>query len=144
MTAAGRPDGQTAEAIARELDEADPLQGYRSEFHLPLRPDGTPWIYFAGNSLGLMPRAARATVLQELDDWATLGVEGHFQGKTPWFSYHEVFREAGARLVGAVPGEVVMMNSLTVNLHLMLATVYQPKPGRSVIVTEDCACPSDT
>jgi kynureninase len=141
---AGRPDGQTAEQQAIARDASDPLRGYREQFHLPLRPDGTPWIYFVGNSLGLMPRAARATVLQELDDWATLGVEGHFHGKTPWFSYHEVFRESGARLVGAMPGEVVMMNSLTVNLHLMLASFYRPVAGRSIIVTEDCAFPSDT
>jgi kynureninase len=91
-----------------------------------------------------MPRAARDTVLQELDDWAIHGVDGHFAGRTPWFSYHEAFRDSGARLVGALPGEVVMMNSLTVNLHLMLATFYQPVAGRSLIVTEDCAFPSDT
>ena len=143
MTEAGRPD-QADEAHARALDQSDPLRGYRDQFHLPVRSDGTPWIYFAGNSLGLMPRAARATVLQELEDWASLAVEGHFQGKTPWFSYHEIFRETGARLVGAVPGEVVMMNSLTVNLHLMLATFYQPVAGRGIIATEDCAFPSDT
>ncbi len=131
-----------AEAIA--MDRADPLAGFRDEFHLPLRPDGTPWIYFVGNSLGLMPRAARAIVDQELDDWAALGVEGHFHGKTPWFSYHEVFREQGARLVGARPGEVVMMNSLTVNLHFMLATFYQPATGRSIILAEEGAFPSDT
>lgn len=129
---------------AMQFDQADPLGRFRDLFHLPVRSGGTPWIYFVGNSLGLMPRAARATVLQELDDWAALGVEGHFHGKTPWFSYHEVFRETGARLVGARPGEVVMMNSLTVNLHLMLATFYQPVPGRSIIATEDCAFPSDT
>jgi kynureninase len=144
MKTAARPDTQATEHEARALDEGDPLRGYRDAFHLPLRPDGTPWIYFVGNSLGLMPRGARATVLQELDDWATLGVEGHFHGKTPWFGYHEIFRESGARLVGGVPGEVVMMNSLTVNLHLMLATFYQPVAGRSIILTEDCAFPSDT
>jgi kynureninase len=116
----------------------------RDQFHLPVRPDGSPWIYLVGNSLGLMPRAARTAVTQELDDWAALAVEGHFHGATPWFSYHEIFRDSGARLVGARPGEVVMMNSLTVNLHLMLATFYQPAPGRSLIVTEDCAFPSDT
>lgn len=141
---AGEPDAQTAVEQALALDRADPLRGYREQFHLPERSDGTPWIYFVGNSLGLMPRAARRTVLQELDDWANLGVEGHFHGKTPWFSYHEVFRESGARLVGALPGEVVMMNSLTVNLHLMLATFYRPVAGRSIILTESCAFPSDT
>jgi kynureninase len=135
---------QAAEQEAIDLDRVDPLRDYRDQFHLPKKPDGTPWIYFVGNSLGLMPKAAREIVLQELDDWANLGVEGHFEGRTPWFSYHEVFREAGARLVGAIPGEVVMMNSLTVNLHLMLASFYQPVRGRSMIVTEDCAFPSDT
>ena len=144
MREAGPSAGPTTEQHALELDAADPLRQYRDQFHLPARPDGTSWIYFVGNSLGLMPRGARAIVLQELDDWAALGVEGHFHGKTPWFSYHEVFREGGARLVGGRPGEVVMMNSLTVNLHLMLATFYRPVAGRSTIVTEDCSFPSDT
>jgi len=136
-------DYEAGEDYARSRDVADPLREYRRQFHLPLRPDGTPWIYFAGNSLGLMPQGVRATVLQELDDWAALGVEAHFHGKTPWFSYHQIFRETGARLVGAVAGEVVMMNSLTVNLHLMLASFYRPVPGRSIIAIENCAFPSD-
>jgi kynureninase len=141
---ARRPDGQTAEAYAQALDRVDPLAYYREQFQLPRRPDGTPWVYFVGNSLGAMPKTAREVVNQELEDWSTLGVEGHFHGRTPWFSYHEVFREPGARLVGAVPGEVVMMNTLTVNLHLMLASFYRPVPGRSIIAIEDCAFPSDT
>jgi kynureninase len=134
----------TQEAEALELDRADPLHPFRQRFHLPRRSDGSPWIYFVGNSLGAMPRDARQAVTGELDDWARLGVEGHFHGSSPWFPYHEQFRETGARLVGAIPGEVVMMNSLTVNLHLMLASFYQPVRGRSIIVTEDCAFPSDT
>jgi kynureninase len=113
-------------------------------FNLPARPDGRPLVYFNGNSLGLMPKGARELVEEELEDWATLGVEAHFEGRTPWFSYHEVFREAGARLVGAVPGEVVMMNSLTVNLHLMMATFYRPSKHRHRILVEDSAFPSDT
>jgi kynureninase len=136
--------GPTDEEYARRQDKSDPLRSYRDEFHLPTRDDGSPWIYFVGNSLGAMPRGAREAVVQELDDWARLGVEGHFHGTTPWFSYHEGFREPGAHLVGALPDEVVMMNSLTVNLHLMLASFYQPVAGRSMIAIEDCAFPSDT
>jgi kynureninase len=139
--AAGQED--FTEEVARGFDRADPLGDFRDQFHLPLKADGTPWIYFVGNSLGAMPKRARTIVTQELDDWASLGVEGHFHGTRPWFSYHEFFREQGARLVGARPGEVVMMNSLTVNLHLMLATFYQPVSGRSIIAMEDCAFPSD-
>ncbi|MHC5025003.1 MAG: kynureninase, partial [Planctomycetota bacterium] len=111
---------------------------------MPRRPDGEPVIYLCGNSLGLQPTAARALVEQELDDWARLGVEAHFHGATPWYSYHEVFRETGARLVGARPGEVVMMNSLTVNLHLLLASFYRPDGERRRILMEAPAFPSDT
>src|SRR5262245_26598818 len=109
------------ETFARQLDEQDPLCRYRERFHLPAG-DGLPLIYFCGHSLGLQPRGVRDLVEGELDAWARLGVEGHFTGSAPWYSYHELLRESGARLVGARPGEVVMMNSLTVNLHLMMAT----------------------
>src|SRR5262249_11070786 len=122
------------EAFARHLDAADPLARFRDHFHLPRGPVGQPAIYFCGHSLGLQPKAVRGLIDQELTDWADLGVEGHFRGTTPWYSYHEIFREAGARLVGARPGEVVMMNSLTVNLHLMMATFYRPTPGRFKIL----------
>jgi kynureninase len=132
------------EGFAKRLDEQDPLRRFRERFAIPPRADGEPSIYFNGNSLGLMPVKARECVEQELDDWARLGVDGHFHGKTPWYSYHEVFRETGARLVGARPGEVVMMNSLTVNLHLMMATFYRPTPERHAILIEDEAFPSDT
>jgi kynureninase len=125
------------------LDAADPLARYREQFHVPRRADGKPVIYFCGHSLGLQPKAVRGLIEQELDDWADLGVEGHFKERTPWYSYHELFREAGARLVGARPGEVVMMNSLTVNLHLMLATFYRPTPARYKILTDEPAFPSD-
>src|SRR5262245_41340696 len=85
---------QTDEAFARRMDENDPLRSYREQFHIPRR-SGTnePLIYFCGNSLGLQPKSARALVEQELDDWARMGVEGHFERKTPWYSYHEVFRD---------------------------------------------------
>lgn len=132
------------EAFARQLDAADPLASYRSQFHIPKGSDGRELVYFAGNSLGLQPRATRELINQELDDWASLAVEAHFHGKTPWYSYHEVFREVGARLVGALPGEVVMMNSLTVNLHLLMASFYRPTPQRFKILIEDAAFPSDT
>ena len=132
------------EKFARQLDAEDPLRHYRDRFHIPLGKDGHPLIYFAGNSLGLMPKSARKLVEQELDDWANLAVDAHLNGATPWYSYHETLREPTARLVGALPGEVVCMNSLTVNLHLMLATFYRPTKSRFKILMEDPAFPSDT
>lgn len=137
-------DYQADESCALQFDEHDPLRGYRDRFHVPLRPDGSPVIYLCGNSLGLQPKAARELVEQELDDWARLGVDAHFEGRRPWFPYHEIFRELGARLVGGRPGEVVMMNSLTVNLHLMMVSFYRPTRERFKIVMEDAAFPSDT
>ena len=132
-----------SESFAQERDAEDALAPFRERFELPPGPDGLPAIYFNGNSLGLMPKRARVLVEQELEDWARLGVEGHFKGRTPWFTYHELFRETGARLVGAIPGEVVMMNSLTVNLHLMMATFYRPTHERHKILIEAAAFPSD-
>lgn len=137
------PAFEASEAFARGLDEKDPLHGYRDRFCIPTGPDGKPSIYFCGNSLGLMPKAAQDAVQQELDDWAKLGVDAHFEGRSPWYSYHEQFRESGARLVGAKPGEVVMMNSLTVNLHLMLATFYRPTRSRYKILIDFPCFPSD-
>jgi len=134
---------QPNEAFARQLDADDPLRGYRDRFLIPCRPDGRPIVYFAGNSLGLQPKSVRPLLEQELQDWADLGVDAHFSGKTPWYSYHEVFRESGARLVGAKTGEVVMMNSLTVNLHLMMVSFYRPTPARHKILIEDPCFPSD-
>lgn len=131
------------EAFARHLDRGDPLASYRDQFNIPARLDGQLFIYFCGHSLGLQPRAARQLVEQELDDWARLGVEGHFRGRTPWYSYHETLRETGARLVGARPGEVVFMNGLTVNLHLLMLTFYRPTPERSCILTDEPVFPSD-
>ncbi|HEY1375385.1 MAG TPA: kynureninase [Gemmataceae bacterium] len=131
------------EDYARRLDAADPLAPFRDQFLIPPGPDGKPCVYLCGHSLGLQPRAARDFVMQEMEDWAALGVEGHFRGRSPWYSYHETVRDAGARLVGAEPGEVVFMNSLTVNLHLMLATFYRPTPARFRILTDEPAFPSD-
>ena len=112
----------TDEACAAQLDATDPLAGFRKQFHIPNRPDGTPVIYFAGNSLGLMPKRVQAAMDQELEDWANRGVDGHFEAKNPWYTYHETLREPLARLIGAIPSEVVLMNTLTVNLHLMMVT----------------------
>src|SRR5438105_5893423 len=132
------------ENFARQLDAEDPLRGFRENFSLPLGNNGKPVIYFAGNSLGLMPKSARQIVEEELDKWGKLGVDAHHAAGTPWYSYHEVLREPMARLVGAKPHEVICMNSLTVNLHLMMATFYQPTKSRFKILMEEPAFPSDT
>src|SRR5947199_776610 len=132
------------EQFALQLDSEDPLRHFRQKFHLPLGKDDRPLIYFAGNSLGLMPIAARAIVEEELDNWAKLGVDAHHAAGTPWYTYHEALREPTARLVGAKPLEVICMNSLTVNLHLMMATFYRPTKSHFKILMEDPAFPSDT
>src|SRR5213594_3706389 len=132
------------ERFALQLDAEDPLRHFREKFHLPLGKDGKPVIYFAGNSLGLMPKSARQIVEEELGNWATLGVDAHHATGTPWYSYHETLREPTARLVGANPLEVICMNSLTVNLNLMMATFYRPTKSRFKILMEEPAFPSDT
>src|SRR5256884_2344318 len=132
------------EDVARQLDAEDPLRGFRENFSLPLGNNGKPVIYFAGNSLGLMPKSARQIVDDELDNWARLGVDAHHATGTPWYSYHEALREPTARLVGAKSLEVICMNSLTVNLHLMMATFYRPTKSRFKVVMEEPAFPSDT
>ncbi|TYB39326.1 kynureninase [Actinomadura chibensis] len=134
------------EEEARRLDAADPLPTLRGEFHVPPAPGG-PYAeaaYFAGNSLGLQPRRTADLLREELDDWARLAVEAHTRGRRPWVSYHELLREPAARLVGALPHEVVAMNSLTVNLHLLMASFYRPAGPRTRIVIEDAAFPSDS
>src|SRR6266568_1431943 len=132
------------ETFAREMDAQDPLRDFREQFYLPVGKDGKPLIYFGGNSLGLMPKSARQVVEEELDNWAKLGVDAHHAAGTPWYSYHESLRQPTARLVGAKPIEVVCMNSLTVNLHLMMATFYRPTKSRFKILMEEPAFPSDT
>src|SRR6266513_6315071 len=134
----------TDDDFAVHLDNEEPLRRFREKFHLPLGADGKPFIYFAGHSLGLMPKAARQIIERELDDWAKRGVDAHHGAGTPWYSYHETLREPTARLVGAQPNEVICMNSLTVNLHLMMATFYRPTNSRFKILMEDPAFPSDT
>src|SRR5438874_1390521 len=133
------------EQFALQLDSEDPLRHFRQKFHLPLGKDDRPLIYFAGNSLGLMPKSARQIVQEELDNWAELGVDAHHATGTPWYTYHEALREPVARLVGAKPIEVICMNSLTVNLHLMMATFYRPRKHSGFkILMEEPAFPSDT
>ena len=131
------------EKFALQCDAEDSLGHFRDRFQVPNGADGQPVIYFVGNSLGLMPKATRALLEQELDDWGILAVDAHLEGKTPWYSYHETVRDAAARLVGAQPNEVVCMNSLTVNLHLMMATFYRPTASRSKVLMEEPAFPSD-
>jgi kynureninase len=133
----------SSEARARRLDAEDPLAALRDRFHVPRDDDGTPRAYLCGNSLGLEPLAARAALEHELDEWARLGVDGHFQAARPWYRYHEPLRPALARLCGAEPSEVVAMNSLTVNLHLMLTSFYRPTPARHRVLLEAHAFPSD-
>jgi kynureninase len=129
-------------SYARKLDRTDPLKSFRQQFHLP-KVNGKTALYFTGNSLGLQPKAATSFINQELADWATLGVEGHFHAKRPWLYYHKLSKRALASLVGAKPIEVVAMNQLTVNLHLMMTSFYQPTARRYKILTEAGAFPSD-
>lgn len=134
---------RTDEAFAHDLDAADELAPYRDRFCIPRSAAGAPVHYFCGNSLGLAPKSARRFVEAELDKWETLAVDAHFADDAPWYSYHELFRDSAARLVGARPGEVVMMNSLTVNLHLMMVSFYRPTDTRFKILMEAPAFPSD-
>jgi kynureninase len=131
------------ERFAHSMDESDPLRTYRSQFNIPKNKEGGDVLYFAGNSLGLQPRKAREYINQELDDWARLGVEGHWMAKNPWLPYHENLTSQTTRVVGAKPIEVVVMNTLTVNLHLMMVSFYRPTPERFKILIEATAFPSD-
>jgi kynureninase len=128
---------------ARRRDEADPLRGFRDQFALPHGRRGESLVYLCGHSLGLMPLAARERVLEDLADWARLGVLGHEHARRPWIPYHENLRDGLADLAGARPGEVVAMSSLTVNLHLLLAAFYRPSGARRRIVIEAGAFSSD-
>lgn len=133
----------TSASFAAEMDARDPLAKFREQFHIPPGPDGNPSVYLCGHSLGLQPRTARAYIEQELEDWATLGVEGHFRGRHPWMPYHRLLTDNMAAIVGAQPLEVVVMNSLTVNLHLMMVSFYRPTRERHKLVVEAGAFPSD-
>lgn len=137
------PEFRTGAAFALAMDAQDTLAHFRDRFLLPKNNAGTECIYLCGHSLGLQPKTARAFLDQELSDWAQLGVEGHFHARNPWMPYHRLLTEQTAALVGAQPGEVVVMNSLTVNLHLMMASFYRPTKTRNKILVERGAFPSD-
>ena len=128
---------------AAALDREDPLAGYREQFYFPREKHGRAPIYLCGNSLGLQPKLARRYVEQELDKWADEAVDGHVAGNRPWLSYHEHATQGFATLTGASPREVVAMNTLTVNLHVLMASFYRPTPERYRIVIESKAFPSD-
>jgi len=137
-----QPQFQAGEDFPIAMDQRDPLKDYRDRFLIPKTSSGD-CIYLCGHSLGLQPKTAAAYVEQELKDWAALGVEGHFHAKNPWMRYHRLLTEQTAELVGAKPLEVVVMNSLTVNLHLMMVSFYRPTKERHKIVVERGAFPSD-
>jgi kynureninase len=129
-------------AFARQSDHDDPLKEFREKFFIP-QHNGKDCIYLTGNSLGLQAKTTSKYVQQELDDWASLGVEGHFQAKNPWMPYHEIFPRQLSKIIGCKENEVVVMNQLTVNLHLLLVTFYRPTPQRYKIICEARAFPSD-
>ncbi len=129
--------------FAKHLDEKDSLNEYGKQFHIPKTANGSDTIYLCGNSLGLQPKKTKDAILQELEDWKNLGVEGHTQAKNPWMPYHELLTNNMAAIVGALPSEVVVMNSLTVNLHLMMASFYQPTTFRNKILIDWNPFPSD-
>ncbi len=128
--------------FAKSLDAHDVLAKYRQQFYFP-KLNGKEAIYLTGNSLGLQPKTALVALEQELEDWKNYGVEGHFHGKNPWFHYHKFLTEKAAKVVGALPHEVVVMNNLTVNLHLMMVSFYRPTATRYKIIMEAGAFPSD-
>lgn len=128
--------------FARKMDANDELARYREQYHIP-EVNGKPSVYLTGNSLGLQPKAGKAAIEQELEDWAKYGVEGHFEAKNPWFAYHEMFKAPLAKLVGALPSEVTAMNGLTTNLHLLMVSFYRPTTSRYKIICEGKAFPSD-
>lgn len=128
--------------FAQNEDKQDSLREYRSDFFIP-QHQGSDSIYFTGNSLGLQPKKTKEIIETELNDWAKYGVEGHFHAKHPWYSYHEMFSEPLARIVGAKPSEIVAMNGLTVNLHLLMVSFYRPTKNRFKIICEEKAFPSD-
>ncbi|CAN5476076.1 kynureninase [soil metagenome] len=129
-------------SFAQQCDQEDVLSSFRQRFHIP-KHGNENCIYLCGNSLGLQPKKTAVYVNTELTDWATLGVEGHFKKDTGWFGYHELLRKSTANLVGALPEEVIVMNHLTVNLHLLMVSFYRPDAKRYKIICEGGAFPSD-
>ncbi len=134
---------RNTEAYAHELDRQDVLSGFRERFFIPRDAEGNEQIYLCGNSLGLQPKTTKEYIDNELEDWKNLGVEGHVHARHPWMPYHEFLTEKMARIVGALPSEVVVMNSLTVNLHLMMVSFYRPTKERYKILIEYSPFPSD-
>ena len=128
--------------FAKELDLKDSLKGFREQFYIPVI-NGKECIYFTGNSLGLQPKTTQEYILNELEDWANFGVEGHFHATNPWLSYHEIFPQQLSKIIGSKTKEVVVMNQLTVNLHLLMTTFYRPTKDRYKIICEAKAFPSD-
>jgi kynureninase len=133
----------TTKEFAAAQTARDPLASLRDRFHIPKKPDGSDRVYLCGQSLGLQPKSVPEYVEQELQDWARLGVDGQLHARNPWIPYHEILSAPISRLVGALPIEVVAMNSLTVNLHLMMVSFYRPTPRRNKILIEANAFPSD-
>ena len=136
-------DFQSGKEFALAMDKCDPLIKFRERFLFPKTASGDDFLYLCGHSLGLQPKAAGAYIEEELSDWAQLAVEGHFRAKHPWMPYHRLLTEQTSELVGAQPAEVVVMNSLTVNLHLMMVSFYRPTRSRHKLVVERGAFPSD-
>ena len=134
---------QNSLAYAKQQDKEDKLSSLRNRFHIPKDKNGDDWFYFTGNSLGLQPKSTKEYINQELEDWANLGVEGHFEAKNPWLDYHELLTHKMAKIVGAKPIEVVVMNTLTTNLHLLMVSFYRPTKTKYKIVIESDAFPSD-
>lgn len=137
------PGFEATRQFALEMDADDPLRGYRERFFIPTTQDGREWVYLCGHSLGLQPKNTPAYVTEELEDWARLAVEGHFRARHPWMPYHRFLMEQSAAIVGAKADEVVVMNSLTVNLHFMMVSFYRPTKQRHKILVERGAFPSD-
>ena len=133
---------QNTKKFAQQLDQQDELQHYRNEFIFP-QHNGKDVIYFTGNSLGLQPKSAKTYVDEVMNDWANFAVEGHFYAEKPWWDYHERFAEPLSKIVGAKPSEVTVMNTLTVNLHLLMVSFYRPSKTRYKIICEEKAFPSD-
>ncbi|MBT3984353.1 MAG: kynureninase [Bacteriovoracaceae bacterium] len=134
---------RTDKEFAKEFDKNDPLSHTRELFHMPHTKSGSPYLYFAGHSLGVMPKKAKDYIGEELEDWAEFGVEGHFDARHPWLPYHENLTKMQAHIVGAKESEVVTMNTLTVNLHLMMVSFYRPSKTRYKILIENNTFPSD-
>ncbi len=134
---------KNTEEFAKSLDVDDELKDYRNKFYIPVQKNGEEHVYMCGNSLGLQPKRTKEYLNQELEDWATFGVEGHFNAKNPWMPYHEFLTESYSKIVGAKSSEVVAMNTLTVNLHLMMVSFYRPTEKRYKIIVEGDAFPSD-